>query len=104
MNMANKDHNGNRAGREKSAALRFQHPRWWAAVFVSLLLPKCVACIAGYIAFATGVIVTPELCGVTEGTEALTAGQLGGISITMISLIWLFRAGRKLSEIRPNVR
>jgi hypothetical protein len=86
-----------------SAAPRFLQPRWWAAVFVALLLPKCIACIAGYVALGAGLIVTPELCGVTEVNDGLPAWQLAGIPVTMISLICLLRAGRRATAVRPNV-
>lgn len=104
MNTVNNRHGEGRAGREQLVAPRFLHPRWWAAIFVALLLPKCAACVAGYVALVTGVMVTPELCGVAEGNDGLPAWELAGIPLTMISLIYLLRAGRRLSAIRSNVR
>ncbi|WP_157693953.1 hypothetical protein [Opitutus sp. GAS368] len=43
----------------------FRHrTRWLAAGITALLLPKCLLCVAGYIALAGGfAAVVPELCG-----------------------------------------
>lgn len=58
-------------GNKADAARRPRWPRLALAGGLAIALPKCLACVAGYLALGTGLAATsPELCGVLTGAAA----------------------------------
>lgn len=83
------------AGRQRSRWLR------WTVVFLAaILLPKCLACVAGYLALATGLMVAvPELCGEGSGTTWppwLTLAVMA-LPLTVAGLWFVLKNRRKVS-------
>lgn len=72
--------------------------RWLAAVTGLVLLPKCFACVAGYLAVLAGLsAATPELCGNGEAGAPGWVGYLfAGGSVTVVAGIslWLIERNR----------
>jgi hypothetical protein len=75
---------GARAPRHPETARRFRGlARWIIPGVILTLLPKCLACVAGYVAAAAGLgLANQELCGGTANTAALLAslGKRTGLS------------------------
>lgn len=83
-------------------------PRWlWlSAVGAAALLPKCLLCVAGYIAVATGLgMATPELCG-PVGTARLPVWATAGVGIGVLAGIACLTLGkrRKMSGTARDIR
>jgi hypothetical protein len=70
-----------------------------------LLLPKCLACVAGYVALATGFAATPELCGAITTPSAFPVFASWLIGPACLVLIVIGKACfRRLSGTGPAVR
>lgn len=71
---------------------------WFAAVTGLALLPKCFACLAGYLAVFTGLAtVTPELCGTGDTGTPDSLGYLfaSGSLMTAAGIsLWLMARNR----------
>ena len=67
---------------------------------LAVLLPKCVACITGYLMLATGIIdMTPELCGAVAGVAATPDWQPSVITLaSFVCALWVI--SRNLAKSR----
>lgn len=65
--------------------------RWILLVAIAALLPKCLLCVAGYLALAVGfVTATTELCGETAGDIAPSVWGPGiAIGVIIVGAAWL---------------
>ncbi len=82
-----------KAGTKVDAARRSGWPRLALAGGLALALPKCLACVAGYIALGTGLAATsPELCGVlTDAAVSPGQGSAALAVVTFLGACWLLR-------------
>lgn len=66
--------------------------RWLLPVACAALLPKCLLCVAGYLALAGGLVIsTTELCGGIAGdTPTAWGAVVTGLVILAVGL-WLMR-------------
>lgn len=81
---------------------KFLHGRSLAFAGVVLVLPKCVLCVAPYLALGTA----PELCGATEPSTAFGPtwfGLLAAVGLGCAVHRCVARPSRE-SEIRTSVR
>jgi hypothetical protein len=88
----------------RCAAPRFARLRWLTAALIALLLPKCVACVAAYVALAAGLSVAPALCGETEPNDRLPVWLRGKTSLVMGWGMPFLQPGKNMSEARPVIR
>jgi hypothetical protein len=75
-----------------------QRTRWKRALLaggLAAVLPKCLVCVAGYTALATGLATTsPELCGaVTEKANIHLWGSGIATGVITVGLVWLKKQG-----------
>lgn len=68
-------------------------------------LPKCLLCVAGYVALAAGLSsVAPELCGVGEGRAGLKAwGAAAALGLILAGGVWLILKWRRPVSGRRRV-
>jgi hypothetical protein len=88
----------------RCAAPRLAGARWLTAALIAVLLPKCIACVAAYIALAAGLAVAPELCGATERSDRLPAWLHERFSPVMVWAMPFQPSGDNMSEVRPVIR
>jgi hypothetical protein len=63
--------------------------RWVGVLAAAVLLPKCLLCLASYLAVGTGLMrAAPELCGAAEGA-AVGEGTLALAVPVLLAVIWL---------------
>src|SRR5258708_32628278 len=79
------------SGKEKELTRPAGLGRWFISGLLLMVLPKCLACVAGYVALAAGLgLAGPELCGgATEDAGAWTGGATLLLLPGLVVAAWL---------------
>jgi hypothetical protein len=82
---------GHRAlARSPARGRRLGWSGWTLTAAFALLLPKCLACVVGYLALAVGLAVkAPELCGGNNGAAWAPWWLFGIGGSTFVGALWL---------------
>ena len=78
--------------------------RWLISGLLMAMLPKCLGCVAGYIALAAGIgLAGPELCGGAADDAGLWTGSvMPFLLLGLLAATWRRRALRDRPVCRPG--